>query len=85
MDNLEFRLGEHITLRKTHPCGGLEWRVERLGADIGIRCLTCGRYLLTPRRKLRRAARTQRAPAPSPATPQQEQEQKRVTPPAAPC
>ena len=61
--DVTFRLGEHITLRKAHPCGGLEWRVERLGADIGIRCLTCGRYLLTPRSKLRRATRSRRPPA----------------------
>jgi hypothetical protein len=43
---VEFHLGEKLTMRKTHPCGGGEWRVERLGADIGVRCLTCGHYLL---------------------------------------
>ena len=61
--DVAFHLGDRITLRKAHPCGGLEWRVERLGADIGIRCLTCGRYLLTPRSKLRRAARSGRPPS----------------------
>jgi hypothetical protein len=64
---VEFHLGETVTLRKTHPCGGTEWRVERLGADIGIRCLTCGHYLLTPRRKFERAVKerkpSQKAPA----------------------
>ena len=25
---------------KAHPCGGYEWRVVRLGADIGLECLT---------------------------------------------
>ena len=58
-----FRLGERLVLRKAHPCGGKEWRVERLGADIGIRCLTCGHYLLTPRPKLERAMKQQSAPA----------------------
>ena len=42
---VEFHLGERLTLRKAHACGGNEWRVERLGADIGIRCLVCGHYL----------------------------------------
>ena len=58
-----FRLGEQLTLRKPHPCGGTSWRVERLGADIGIRCLTCGHYLLTPRRKLERALKGRGAKA----------------------
>ena len=50
-----FGLGDMVTLRKTHPCGGHQWRVERIGADIGIRCLTCGHYLLIPRRRLERS------------------------------
>jgi hypothetical protein len=52
---IEFRHGETLTLRKSHPCGGNTWRVERIGADIGIRCLTCSHYLMTTRPKLERA------------------------------
>jgi hypothetical protein len=59
-----YHLGDVLTLRKPHPCGGTAWRVERLGADIGIRCLTCGRYQLLDRRTLARAMRGQ-APPPS--------------------
>jgi hypothetical protein len=47
-------------MRKAHPCGGTTWRVERLGADIGVRCLTCQHYLLMTRSKLERAVK--RAP-----------------------
>ena len=50
----EFALGDTLTLRKAHPCGGTTWRVERLGADIGIRCLTCGHYLMLSRPRLER-------------------------------
>ena len=57
MERVTFRLGETLTLRKARPCGGTTWRVERLGADIGIRCLTCGHYLLTPRTRLERAVK----------------------------
>lgn len=49
---LEIRLGDVVRLRKVHPCGGYEWEVVRLGADIGIRCLTCGRRVLLERRVL---------------------------------
>ena len=41
-----------VRLRKPHPCGGYDWHVIRLGADIGLRCLTCGRRVLLPRREL---------------------------------
>jgi hypothetical protein len=49
MNILEFRLGDRVQLRKPHPCGGLEWEVVRLGADIGFKCQTCGRRVLVPR------------------------------------
>ena len=46
---MEVRLGDVVRLRKVHPCGGYEWVVVRLGADIGIRCSTCGRRVLLER------------------------------------
>ena len=49
---INFQLGDVLRLRKPHPCGGDEWQVVRLGADIGIRCLVCGRRVLLPRSKL---------------------------------
>ena len=45
----EIRLGDIVRMRKPHPCGGLQWEVVRLGADIGIRCQGCGRRVLLPR------------------------------------
>ncbi len=47
---MEVRLGDVVRLRKVHPCGGYEWEVVRLGADIGVRCRTCGRRVLLERR-----------------------------------
>jgi hypothetical protein len=46
-------LGDVIRMRKPHPCGGYEWRVVRLGADIGLECLTCNRRILLDRRSLK--------------------------------
>jgi hypothetical protein len=46
---MEIRLGDVVRLRKQHPCGGFEWEVVRLGADIGIRCQTCSRRVLLER------------------------------------
>ncbi len=49
---LEFRLGDHLRLRKPHPCGSRTWRVVRLGADIGLLCDGCGRRVLLERRRV---------------------------------
>ena len=47
---LDLLLGDVVRLRKRHPCGGHEWFVDRLGADIGLRCQTCRRHVLLERR-----------------------------------
>jgi len=47
-------LGDVVRLRRTHPCGGDTWLVDRLGADIGLRCQTCGRHVLMDRATLER-------------------------------
>lgn len=44
-----FYIDDVVRLRKPHPCGSLEWTVVRIGADIGLRCNTCGRKVLLPR------------------------------------
>jgi len=46
--------GDVVRLRRAHPCGGDTWLVDRLGADIGLRCQTCGRHVLLGRRTVER-------------------------------
>lgn len=53
-----YTLGERLRLAKKHPCGGFEWEVVRLGADIGIRCTTCSRRVLMPRSTLEKRIKT---------------------------
>jgi len=48
----QYRIGWVVRLRKPHPCGGSDWEVVRIGADIGLRCSTCQRRLLMPRSTL---------------------------------
>jgi len=50
----QISLNDIVRMRKPHPCGGYEWRVVRLGADIGIKCVTCGRRVLLPRGEFER-------------------------------
>ena len=48
----ELRLDDVLRLKKAHPCGGFEWEVVRMGADIGLRCLRCQRRVLMSRSEL---------------------------------
>ena len=55
---LELRLDDVVRLAKPHPCGGRDWRVVRLGADIGLRCLRCDRRVLLPIATVERRAKS---------------------------
>ena len=46
---VEIHKGDIVRLRKKHPCGGFEWEVVRIGADIGLVCLTCNHKIMLPR------------------------------------
>jgi hypothetical protein len=46
---VEIHLGDIVRLRKKHPCGSYDWEVVRLGADVGLICLGCGRRIMLPR------------------------------------
>jgi hypothetical protein len=54
---LEVNVGDRLTLAKPHPCGSKEWQVTRVGADIGLACMGCGRRVMLERRDLERRFR----------------------------
>ena len=51
-------INDMVRLRKPHPCGSYEWSVVRLGADIGLKCNTCGRRVLLTRRDFEKRLKT---------------------------
>lgn len=51
MPVIDVRVGDVVKLRKPHPCGSFEWDVMRIGADIGLKCRTCGRRVMLTRSK----------------------------------
>jgi len=53
----ELREGDRVRLKKPHACGGDTWEVLFVGADVRLRCTTCGRILLLPRWELERKLR----------------------------
>ncbi len=46
---LNYEVGTKVIMKKQHPCGTNEWEITRVGADIKIKCLNCGRTVLIPR------------------------------------
>ena len=51
-------IGEVLTMKKPHPCGGWEWSVVRVGADIKLQCSTCGKFLNLTRDELKKRMKT---------------------------
>ena len=42
---MTFKVGDVIKSKKPHACGGKEWEITRTGADVKLKCLTCGRVI----------------------------------------
>ena len=49
MENKDYTLGNIVEMKKGHPCGANEWEIVRLGADIKIKCVNCGRLVMISR------------------------------------
>ena len=44
-----YSLGTKVIMKKAHPCGTNLWEIIRLGADIKLKCINCGRIVMLPR------------------------------------
>jgi hypothetical protein len=56
--NITFEAGDKLLLKKAHPCGGALWSVVKTGADIKIRCETCGKFLNLSRDDLKKRVKS---------------------------
>lgn len=54
-----YELNTIVTLKKEHPCGGSEWKITRVGADIKLQCMTCGKYVNLMRDELKRRVKSE--------------------------
>ena len=48
---MNIQVGDVLQMKKTHPCGGREWLVLRVGMDFKMRCQGCGHEVMLPRSK----------------------------------
>ncbi len=54
---MDVRVGDVLTMKKTHPCGGATFSVLRIGMDFRLRCETCGHEMMIPRVKAEKSIR----------------------------
>ena len=45
----DYKLGSIVEMKKQHPCGSNKFKITRVGVDIKITCLNCGRTIMLSR------------------------------------
>lgn len=45
----KYKLDSIVIMKKPHPCGENKWKITRLGADIKLKCVNCGRSIMISR------------------------------------
>ncbi len=57
MEIKKFAVGDILEMKKEHPCGSRQMKVLRVGSDIRILCMGCGRDVTVAREKLEKNIR----------------------------
>lgn len=55
---MDIRVNDELTLKKPHPCGCDRFLVLRVGMDFKIRCQSCSREMMLPRKKVEKSIRS---------------------------
>ena len=54
---MDIQLNDILVMKKPHPCGEKHFRVMRVGSEVRVVCIGCGRDMVLDRVKLERAIR----------------------------
>ena len=55
---MDIRVNDELTLKKPHPCGCDRFLVLRVGMDFKIRCQSCSREMMLPRKKVEKSIKS---------------------------
>ncbi len=47
--NKEYKLNDQVIMKKPHACKTNLWIITRMGVDIKIKCMHCGREIMMER------------------------------------
>ncbi len=56
-ERLHYKVGDHITLKKGHPCGENHWVIQRVGVDMKLECQGCKKVVWLSRMEFERRVR----------------------------
>lgn len=54
MEKKIYKLNDHVIMKKQHACGTNEWMITRVGVDVKIKCINCGREIMMERLEFER-------------------------------
>jgi len=57
MQIIRFHENDVLELKKPHPCGSYQFRVLRVGSEMRVLCMGCGRDMNIDRIKLEKATK----------------------------
>jgi hypothetical protein len=57
MEIKKFNVGDILEMKKQHPCGEKKMKVLRVGSDIRLVCMGCGRDMTIAREKIEKNIR----------------------------
>ncbi|MBQ3489737.1 MAG: DUF951 domain-containing protein [Clostridia bacterium] len=57
MEIKKFNVGDILEMKKQHPCGEKRMRVLRIGSDIRMVCMGCGKDMTVAREKIEKNIR----------------------------
>ncbi|MDY0294352.1 MAG: DUF951 domain-containing protein [Acholeplasmataceae bacterium] len=43
---MKYNLGDYVVTKKKHVCGNDKWLIDRVGAEVRIKCTQCGREVM---------------------------------------
>lgn len=52
--NKTYKLNDFVIMKKPHACKTNEWLITRVGVDIKIKCVNCGREIMMDRLEFER-------------------------------
>ncbi len=44
-----YKLNDNVIMKKPHACQSNLWKITRVGVDIKLKCLNCGREIMLDR------------------------------------
>ena len=61
---MDYKLGSVVIMKKPHACQANSWEVIRVGVDVKLKCINCGRTIMMDRlefeRKLKKVVKNEK-------------------------